>query len=131
MATIVISHALVNIVVTWGGWAGNMAILNAANVHRHFKTADGVLHVLKGVNLTVDIKDMLAITGASGVGKSTLLHILGGLDRPTQGEVALENTSLVGLSEERLARLRNKKVGFVFQFHYLLEDFTALENVMI
>src|SRR5512140_103134 len=108
-----------------------MSIIKAANVHRQFKTADGILHVLKGVNLTVEPKEMLAITGASGVGKSTLLHIMGGLDRPTQGEVTLENTSLAGLSEERLARLRNKKVGFVFQFHYLLEDFTALENVMI
>jgi predicted ABC-type transport system involved in lysophospholipase L1 biosynthesis ATPase subunit len=65
------------------------------------------------------------------VGKSTLLHILGGLDRPNQGEVLLGETSLTGLSEESLARLRNRKIGFVFQFHYLLDDFSAVENVMI
>jgi len=74
---------------------------------------------------------MLAVTGASGVGKSTLLHILGGLDRPTSGEVRLDEVEISRLSEQELARLRNQKVGFVFQSHYLLDDFSALENVMI
>lgn len=106
-------------------------ILSATNVHRQFKTADSVLHVLKGINLAVARGERLAITGASGVGKSTLLHILGGLDRPTQGEVSVDGEPFTGRSEETLAKLRNAKVGFVFQFHYLLEDFTALENVMI
>jgi lipoprotein-releasing system ATP-binding protein len=106
-------------------------ILSADNVHREFQTAEGVIQVLKGINLSVNKKEMIAITGASGVGKSTLLHILGGLDRPTSGEVSVEKTPFTNLSEEELARLRNKKMGFVFQFHYLLEDFSALENVMI
>jgi lipoprotein-releasing system ATP-binding protein len=106
-------------------------ILSATNIHREFRTAEGVLPVLKGVDLNVRRSEMLAITGASGVGKSTLLHILGGLDRPTSGEVLLDETPVSKLSEEELARLRNRKVGFVFQFHYLLEDFDALENVMI
>lgn len=106
-------------------------IISATNIRREFRTAEGILPVLKGVDLTVKRKEMLAITGASGVGKSTLLHILGGLDRPTSGEVTLEETPIATLSEEQLARLRNQKVGFVFQFHYLLEDFSALENVMI
>ena len=74
---------------------------------------------------------MVAVTGASGVGKSTLLHILGGLDRPSKGRVTVSRTSFEGLSEADLARFRNRKVGFVFQFHYLLDDFKALENVMI
>jgi lipoprotein-releasing system ATP-binding protein len=74
---------------------------------------------------------MVSVTGASGVGKSTLLHILGGLDRPTQGRVSIGEQPLEKLSETGLARFRNRRVGFVFQFHYLLEDFTALENVLI
>lgn len=110
---------------------GHKPILRAINIRRSFKTAEGTLQVLRGIDLTVATSEMLAITGVSGVGKSTLLHILGGLDRPSDGEVLLDDVSLAGRSEEMLARLRNQKVGFVFQFHYLLEDFTALENVMI
>jgi lipoprotein-releasing system ATP-binding protein len=106
-------------------------ILAAADIHREFRTAEGVLSVLKGINLQVRRNEMLAVTGASGVGKSTLLHILGGLDRPTSGEVRLDEVEISRLSEQELARLRNQKVGFVFQSHYLLDDFSALENVMI
>ncbi len=106
-------------------------ILAAADIHREFRTAEGILPVLKGINLQVRRNEMLAITGASGVGKSTLLHILGGLDRPTSGEVMLDEIAISHLTEQELARLRNRKVGFVFQSHYLLDDFSALENIMI
>ena len=106
-------------------------ILKAADIHREFTTAKGTLEVLKGISLEVKQGQMVAVTGASGVGKSTLLHILGGLDRPTKGEVRIGEQRLNELSETGLARFRNRKVGFVFQFHYLLEDFTALENVLV
>ena len=106
-------------------------IIAAADIHREFRTAEGILPVLKGIDLQVRRNEMLAVTGASGVGKSTLLHILGGLDRPTSGEVRLDEVEISRLSEQELARLRNQKVGFVFQSHYLLDDFSALENVMI
>ena len=106
-------------------------IIAAADIHREFRTAEGILPVLKGIDLQVRRNEMLAVTGASGVGKSTLLHILGGLDRPTSGEVRLDEIAISRLSEQELARLRNQKVGFVFQSHYLLDDFSALENAMI
>ncbi|MCD6250376.1 MAG: ABC transporter ATP-binding protein [candidate division Zixibacteria bacterium] len=106
-------------------------ILSATDVCREFKTAEGTLLVLNGISLEVKKGQMTAVTGASGVGKSTLLHLLGGLDRPTRGEVTIGGASLAGMNEAELARFRNKKVGFVFQFHYLLDDFTALENVTI
>ena len=106
-------------------------VLTAVDVHRSFKTAETELHVLRGVNMQVKPAEMVAVTGVSGVGKSTLLHILGGLDRPTKGFARIGETELGSKSETELAHLRNEKVGFVFQFHYLLEDFTALENVMI
>lgn len=106
-------------------------ILLAENIHREFETANSVLPVLRGINLTLEKGETAAITGASGVGKSTLLHILGGLDKPTSGRVRISDLALEGKSETELARFRNKKVGFVFQFHYLLEDFSALENVMV
>ncbi|MGD8922090.1 MAG: ABC transporter ATP-binding protein [Candidatus Zixiibacteriota bacterium] len=109
----------------------NGLILSARDIHRDFQTPDSVLSVLKGITLDVNRREMVAVTGASGVGKSTLLHILGGLDRPTRGEVTVSDVSLTGKSEKELARFRTKRIGFVFQFHYLLDDFTALENVMI
>ena len=106
-------------------------ILSASSVSREFLTAEGTLKVLKDITLEVKKGQIATVTGASGVGKSTLLHILGGLDRPTSGEVKVSGEPLHGLSEAALARFRNRKVGFVFQFHYLLDDFTALENVAI
>ncbi len=109
----------------------NNTILAATDITREFRTVEGTLPVLKGISLEVNRGQMVAVTGASGVGKSTLLHVLGGLDRPTYGQVVVSGTSFVGLSEADLARFRNRKVGFVFQFHYLLDDFNALENVMI
>ena len=111
--------------------ASGVPVLSAREIVREFRTGDGVLQVLKGVTLSIQAGEMVAITGVSGVGKSTLLHILGGLDRPTRGDVSVGNVTFTGMAEESLARLRNRKVGFVFQNHYLLDDFTALENVMI
>ncbi|RKX23873.1 MAG: lipoprotein-releasing system ATP-binding protein LolD [Candidatus Zixiibacteriota bacterium] len=106
-------------------------ILSATDLCREFKTAEGLLEVLKGVTLEVKRGQMAVIMGASGVGKSTLLHILGGLDNPTSGEVTIGQKPLSGMSEADRARFRNKRVGFVFQHHYLMDDFSALENVMI
>ncbi|MFH1687643.1 MAG: ABC transporter ATP-binding protein [bacterium] len=106
-------------------------ILAATDLHRIFETADSTVAVLTGLSLSVQTGQMVAVTGVSGVGKSTLLHVLGGLDRPSQGQVTIGNEILQNMSEKRLAQYRNEKVGFVFQFHYLLQDFTALENVMM
>ena len=106
-------------------------ILTATDIRRDFVTQDGVLRVLKSLNLNVKRGEMVSVSGASGVGKSTLMHILGGLDQPTSGEVVVSGQSFGGMSHEALAHFRNKKVGFVFQFHYLLEDFSALENIML
>jgi lipoprotein-releasing system ATP-binding protein len=94
---------------------------------------DGVrrVEVLKGIGLTVEPGEMVAIVGPSGSGKSTLLHLLGALDRPDAGAVEIGGQSLAGLSGARLAGFRNRTIGFVFQFHQLLPDFTALENVML
>lgn len=106
-------------------------ILSANDIHRDFTTLQEPLSVLKGVNLELKRYETAAITGASGIGKSTLLHILGGLDSPTKGCVQIAGEELQNKSEDALAKFRNDKVGFVFQFHYLLEDFSALENIMI
>ena len=106
-------------------------ILSAFDIHRSFKTTEGSLEVLRGVTLELRRGSMAAIVGASGVGKSTLLHLLGGLDRPNSGEIRIGRQSFTGMSEADMARFRRARVGFVFQSHYLLDDFSALENVMI
>ncbi len=95
--------------------------------------ADGAkkVEVLKGIDLAVDEGETVAILGASGAGKSTLLNIIGALDRPTAGEVRYRGESIYSYSENRLAAFRNKNIGFVFQFHHLLAEFSASENVMI
>jgi lipoprotein-releasing system ATP-binding protein len=106
--------------------------LAARTIHRSFRDSDGSeLPILKGVDLEVEAGEMVAVTGASGAGKSTLLHILGGLDRPNAGEVRLEGRLLSELGDEELGELRNRRIGFVFQFHHLLREFTALENIML
>ena len=89
------------------------------------------LHVLEGIDLDIQQGEMLAIVGASGVGKSTFLHIIGGLDRPTSGKVLYGDLDVFGLHNDRIAQFRNERVGFVFQFHHLLPEFSALENVMM
>ena len=89
------------------------------------------LDVLRGVSLAVDRGEAVAITGASGAGKSTLLHLLGALDRPTGGSVRIGGTDTRSLDDGAAAELRNRRIGFVFQFHHLLREFTALENVMM
>lgn len=91
----------------------------------------GDLNVLKGVDLTVSEKEVVSIVGPSGAGKSTLLHIIGSLDLPEQGEVALNGLAFTAQSKKHLATLRNEQIGFIFQFHNLLPEFTALENVCI
>jgi lipoprotein-releasing system ATP-binding protein len=105
-------------------------VLESRGVTKRYIGGDGVaLDVLRGVDLRVSAGEMIAIIGESGSGKSTLLHILGGLDRPTSGEVLLSDRPLSARSDEELAQVRNRGVGFVFQFHHLLREFSALENV--
>ena len=107
-------------------------MLEARSLVKTFRGGDGAdVRVLEGVDLTVVRGEMVAIVGASGAGKSTLLHVLGALERPTSGEVLLGGERLAGLADEPLAALRNRRVGFVFQFHHLLKEFSALENVMM
>jgi lipoprotein-releasing system ATP-binding protein len=91
----------------------------------------GKLDVLKGISLEIESQKISIIVGASGAGKSTLLHILGGLDKPDSGNVFYGDQNIFKMSEDKLAKFRNKNIGFVFQFHHLLPEFTALENVLI
>jgi lipoprotein-releasing system ATP-binding protein len=107
-------------------------MLEATGVVKVFQGGDGAeVRVLEGVDLSVARGEMIAIIGASGAGKSTLLHVLGALERPTAGDVRLNGERVAELDDEALAELRNRSVGFVFQFHHLLKEFSALENVMM
>lgn len=108
-------------------------VLRAEHIAKSFdnEAGDGQLEILKDVNLSVNLSEIIAIVGSSGCGKSTLLHILGGLDRPNSGDVFWEDQSVYSLKPDKLASFRNASVGFVFQFHHLLPEFTAIENVMM
>ncbi|ODT01180.1 MAG: ABC transporter ATP-binding protein [Gemmatimonadetes bacterium SCN 70-22] len=109
-----------------------MPVLSAEGIVKSYRGGDGgILHILNGVQLQVARGEIIAVVGTSGAGKSTLLHVLGALDRPTDGRVVVDGESLEGRSDEELALIRNRKIGFVFQFHHLLREFSALENVMM
>src|SRR5213596_639221 len=107
------------------------ACLSCEGIERYLGEAEERVHALRGVSLDVDAGSIHAVVGPSGCGKSTLLYILGLLDLPDTGQVAIESKSVSHLSDDELARTRNKFIGFIFQFHFLMEDFTAQENVMI
>jgi len=106
-------------------------MLEATGVTKVYKTGSKDLQVLKGIDLKIEKGKFVSIFGPSGAGKSTLLHILGGLDEPTQGSVILDKQDVYKLSDKKRAQIRNKEIGFVFQFYYLLREFSALENVMM
>jgi lipoprotein-releasing system ATP-binding protein len=106
-------------------------LIETQNLQKSFITKAGELQVLKGIDLSISEREMVSIVGASGVGKSTLLYILGALDKPTIGKVFFQGIDISSLNEDSLATFRNTTVGFVFQFHHLLPEFTALENVMM
>jgi len=109
-----------------------MNVLEAHDIAKSYRSGDGsTLHILNGVNLTVKRGEMIAIVGESGAGKSTLLHVIGALDRPSRGYVVIGGESINDRSDDELATIRNKKVGFVFQYHHLLREFSAVENVMM
>jgi lipoprotein-releasing system ATP-binding protein len=107
------------------------SLLSVRNLFKSFSEGGEEIHVLRGVNLELQEGERLAVVGESGVGKSTLLHILGTLDRPTQGEILYRGQEIPLGDETALSHFRNQVIGFVFQFHYLLPDFSALENVML
>ena len=107
-------------------------ILKAENIFKSFvKSKEQKLEILKGISLELEANKITEIVGASGAGKSTLLHILSGLDTPDSGKAEIEGTEIFKLSDEKLSKFRNKNIGFIFQFHHLLPEFTALENVSI
>ncbi|MBZ0166906.1 MAG: ABC transporter ATP-binding protein [Candidatus Omnitrophica bacterium] len=106
-------------------------MLQASKLRKEYQQAKNKLAVLRGVDLQVNTGEVVAVVGPSGAGKSTLLHILGGLDLPSGGKVLLEGEDLYRVRDNERARLRNEKVGFIFQFYHLLQEFNALENVML
>lgn len=106
-------------------------MLEAKNIHKIYNNGKKELAVLKGVELSIEKGKFVAIVGPSGAGKSTLLHILGGLDAPTDGQVILENQNLYRLSDKEISQIRNRRIGFVFQFYHLLSEFTVLENILM
>jgi lipoprotein-releasing system ATP-binding protein len=102
-------------------------MIETRNIHKHY----GDLHVLKGINLSIKQAEIVSIVGASGAGKSTFLQILGTIDKADQGEIFFNNKNITNLSKNELAKFRNTNIGFIFQFHHLLNEFDALENVCL
>lgn len=107
----------------------NEPVLGTRNLKKTYHDGTSTVEVLKGIDLTIAKGDRVAIIGRSGSGKSTLLHLLGGLDKPTEGDIMIGDTNWQALNEKQRCRLRNQRLGFVYQFHHLLPEFTALENV--
>ena len=106
-----------------------MPFLEARGLSKTYRSAEVPVEVFRGIDVVVESGEMLAIVGPSGIGKSTLLHLLGGLDRADSGTIRVGDRDLTSMSNDELARFRNRNVGFVFQFHHLLPEFTAAENV--
>ncbi|MBW1844047.1 MAG: ATP-binding cassette domain-containing protein, partial [Deltaproteobacteria bacterium] len=106
-------------------------LIRVSGLCKSFETGDGTIEVLRGLDFEIHPGECLAIVGSSGVGKSTLLHILGALDHPTSGSVEFRGEDLFANSSDELARFRSDCLGFIFQFHHLLPEFNALENVMM
>ncbi len=106
-------------------------ILEVRDLHRSYHDGRRELNVLRGAEMSVGAGEVIAVIGMSGAGKSTLLHLLGGLDRPDKGSIAFGGEEITAWPRERMDRFRNRSIGFVFQFHHLLPEFTALENVMM
>lgn len=106
-------------------------LLKAVDIHKSYAQGSGELEILRGISLEIKEGEAFAILGSSGAGKSTLLQIMGTLDRPNRGELYCEGRDLLAMNDEELSKFRNSEMGFVFQFHHLLGEFTALENVMI
>jgi len=106
-------------------------LLNVKNITKYYGDGEGQIQVLKGIDLSVATGEMVGIVGVSGSGKTTMLQVLGTLDEPSGGEILFNDTSLTNMNDSQLAGFRNEKLGFIFQFHHLLPEFTALENVMM
>jgi len=106
-------------------------MLEAKNIHKVYNNGKKALAVLKGVDLDIEKGEFIAIVGPSGAGKSTLLHILGGLDSPTEGKIIFEEADIYALEDLAISKIRNQRIGFVFQFYHLLSEFTVLENVLM
>jgi lipoprotein-releasing system ATP-binding protein len=106
-------------------------IIQCQDVHKFYHDGNAMVKVLQGINLEIKPQDRLAIVGPSGSGKSTLLHILGGLDQPSQGQVLIQQHSWQTISEKRRCEIRNQQIGFIYQFHHLLPEFSARENVVM
>jgi len=106
-------------------------ILSTINLYKTYTNGPEAVEVIKGIDLEIGAGEVIIIIGPSGVGKSTLLHLIGGLDKPTKGEISIDGLDIFKLDDKKLAHFRNQNIGFVFQFHHLLPEFTALENIVL